>query len=121
MGNEEAHFRVLQIIQQHPQLTQRELARQLGVSLGKANYCLNAVIEKGFVKAENFRRNDRKLAYLYYLTPTGIEEKTLATARFLRRKIVEYETIKAEITQLRSLVAEDARQNTLAGVEHERA
>jgi EPS-associated MarR family transcriptional regulator len=114
MGNEEVHFRVLQIIQQHPQLTQRELARHLGVSLGKANYCLNAVIEKGFVKAENFRRNDRKLAYLYYLTPAGIEEKTLVTARFLRRKIVEYEAIKAEIAQLQFLVDKGAGQDMLA-------
>lgn len=104
LNKEELHFRVLELIQKKPHLTQRELAGQLGVSLGKANYCLNALIEKGFVKAENFRRNDNKLAYLYLLTPAGIEEKTCATLRFLRRKMDEYELLKQEIAQLRSIV-----------------
>jgi EPS-associated MarR family transcriptional regulator len=104
MGSEEVHFRVLQLIQRQPRLTQRELAQHLGVSLGKANYCLNALIEKGFVKAENFRRNDRKLAYLYLLTPAGLEEKAGAAVHFLRRKMGEYEALKAEIADLQSLI-----------------
>lgn len=109
MGNEEVHYQVLELIQRHPQITQRELARHLGVSLGKANYCLNALIEKGFVKAENFRRNDRKLAYLYLLTPSGLEEKARATVHFLRRKMGEYEALKAEIAHLQSLVEADGK------------
>jgi EPS-associated MarR family transcriptional regulator len=120
MGSEEVHFRVLQLIQRHPRLTQRELAQHLGVSLGKANYCLNALIEKGFVKAENFRRNDRKLAYLYLLTPSGLEEKGRATLHFLRRKVGEYEALKTEIAQLQSLIAAEAG-NTSTPPTHERA
>ncbi len=108
MERDEVHFRVLQIIQRYPRLTQRELAQHLGVSLGKANYCLNALIEKGFIKAENFRRNDRKLAYLYLLTPTGLEEKARATLHFLRRKVGEYEALKTEIAQLQLLIEEEA-------------
>lgn len=108
MGSEEVHFRVLDLIQNHPRLTQRELAQRLGVSLGKTNYCLNALIEKGFVKAENFRRNDRKLAYLYLLTPSGIEEKARATVYFLRRKMDEYEALKTEIAHLQSLLDAEA-------------
>lgn len=103
-GSEEVHFRVLQLIQSHPGLSQRDLAQHLGVSLGKANYCLNALIEKGFVKAENFRRHDNKLVYLYLLTPRGLEEKARATVHFLRRKVGEYEALKAEIAHLQSLV-----------------
>lgn len=103
-GSEEVHFRVLQLIQSHPGLSQRDLAQHLGVSLGKANYCLNALIERGFVKAENFRRHDNKLAYLYLLTPRGLEEKSRTTVQFLRRKVGEYEALKAEIAHLQSLV-----------------
>ena len=114
MNKEELHFRVLELIQKNSQLTQRELAGHLGVSLGKANYCLNALIEKGFVKANNFRRNDNKLAYLYLLTPAGIEEKTCATLRFLRCKMDEYEVLKQEIAQLRGIVELEQ------GGEHER-
>jgi EPS-associated MarR family transcriptional regulator len=119
MGSEEVHYQVLQLIQRHPRMTQRELAQHLGVSLGKANYCLNALIEKGFVKAENFRRNDRKLAYLYLLTPSGLEEKARATVHFLRRKMGEYEALKSEIAHLQSLIDAEAG-DVSAGTAHER-
>ena len=119
MGSDEVHFLVLQLIQRNPQLSQRELAQQLGVSLGKANYCLNALIEKGFIKVENFRRNDRKLAYLYLLTPSGLEEKALATVHFLRRKMGEYEALKSEIAQLQMLVEAQGRDVSADPV-HER-
>jgi EPS-associated MarR family transcriptional regulator len=119
MGSDEVHFQVLQMIQRHPQLSQRELAQHLGVSLGKANYCLNALIEKGFIKAENFRRNDRKLAYLYLITPSGLEEKARATVHFLRRKMGEYEALKSEIAHLQSLVELDGK-GISSDVVHER-
>lgn len=106
MSKDEVHFRVMRLIQENPQLTQRDLARQLGISLGKANYCLKALIEKGFVKAENFRRSDHKLGYVYLLTPAGIDEKTRVTVAFLRRKMQEFEALKAEIEGLQVMVSE---------------
>ena len=99
----------MRLIQEHPQLTQRELARLLGVSLGKANYCLKALTARGFVKAENFRRSDNKLAYAYLLTPSGIEEKARVTVAFLRHKMQEFETLKAEIEGLRTLLDAEGR------------
>lgn len=121
MENGEVHFQVLQLVQRNPRVSQRELARYLGVSLGKANYCLNALIAKGFVKAENFRRNDRKWAYLYILTPAGLEEKARVTGSFLRRKIAEYEALKAEIASLQSLLEAEEAAKTLEGIVHEQA
>lgn len=106
MSKDEVHFRVMRLIQENPQLTQRDLARQLGISLGKANYCLKALIEKGFVKAENFRRSDHKLGYVYLLTPVGIDEKARVTVAFLRRKMQEFEALKAEIEGLQVMVSE---------------
>lgn len=101
---EELHFKLLKTLQANPDLSQRELARALGISLGKANYCLRALIEKGWVKAANFRKSTNKAAYAYLLTPHGIEEKTRATAHFLRRKVAEYEALEKEIEQLRDEV-----------------
>ena len=98
---DEIHFRVLRIIETNPEITQRELANELGVSLGKINYCLKALIEKGWVKANNFKNNKNKLAYLYILTPKGIEQKASITAQFLKRKISEYEELKLEIERLK--------------------
>lgn len=97
---QEIHLKVLRQLQDNPKITQRELARKLDVSLGKANYCLKALIEKGFVKARNFRNSNNKRAYLYVLTPKGIEAKARISVAFLRRKIEEYEQLKAEIAQL---------------------
>jgi EPS-associated MarR family transcriptional regulator len=83
-----------------PSVSQRELSARLGISLGKVNFLLRALIEKGFVKVDNFKKSECKSAYLYYLTPRGIEEKTKLTYHFLRRKIKEYERLEMEIRRL---------------------
>ena len=85
-------------------MSQRELAEALGVSVGAANYCLKALVEKGWVKLENFRKNPNKLGYLYLLTPMGITAKAQLTASFLGRKMAQYEALRAEIDQLRAEV-----------------
>lgn len=102
--NDETHYRLLKLIEANPQMTQRELADAMGVSLGKANYCLRAVIERGWIKAKNFTKSQNKRAYAYYLTPKGAAEKAQMTARFLTRKIVEYQDLKALIDQLQKEV-----------------
>lgn len=98
---DETHYQVLRLLDRRPELTQRELADELGVSVGKANYVLNALIEKGLVKARNFKNSRNKSAYAYFLTPAGMEEKARVTVRFLRRKMDEYEQIKKEIEELK--------------------
>ena len=97
----EAHLKILKHIGSNPQISQRQLARELGVSVGKINYCVHALIAMGLVKAGNFKRSASKLNYLYLLTPAGIEEKTRLTASYLKRKIIEHEKITKEIAQLR--------------------
>jgi EPS-associated MarR family transcriptional regulator len=87
-----------------PEMSQRELAEALGVSVGAANYCLKALVEKGWVKLENFQKNPNKLGYLYLLTPMGIRAKAQLTTSFLRRKLAEYEALQAEIHQLQAEV-----------------
>ena len=93
---------LLKLLHDQPQMSQRDLARAMGVSLGKANYCLKALMEKGLVKLGNFRRNPDKLEYAYLLTPAGLEEKSRITLAFLKRKVEEYEALEKEIEQLRS-------------------
>ena len=100
--SEERQLDALRLLETNPEMTQRELAEALGVSLGAANYCLKALVEKGWVKLENFQNNPNKLGYLYLLTPMGIAAKATLTARFLRQKSAEYEALKAEIEQLQS-------------------
>ena len=102
--SEERQLDALRLLQSNPEMTQRELAEALGVSLGAANYCLKALVEKGWVKLENFQNNPNKLGYLYLLTPAGLAAKTQLTASFLKRKLNEYEALKAEIARLRSEV-----------------
>lgn len=97
---EDTHFRVLSLLEQNPDMSQRDLAKALGVSLGGVNYSLKALMERGMVKVQNFSRSERKLAYAYVLTPHGLAEKTKLTARFLKRKMDEYEALKAEIDSL---------------------
>ena len=97
----ETHLKILKHIESNPHISQRQLAQELGVSVGKINYCLRALISKGFVKAGNFKRSSSKRSYLYLLTPAGIDEKTKLTASFLKRKIAEHELIKQEIEQLK--------------------
>jgi len=92
---------LLKLLQDQPQMSQRDLAQAMGVSLGKANYCLKALMEKGLVKFGNFRRNPDKREYAYLLTAAGLEEKTRITMSFLRRKLAEYEALEKEIQQLR--------------------
>ena len=99
---EERHLKALRLLEQNPEMTQRELAAALGVSVGAANYCLKALVEKGWIKLENFQKNPNKLGYLYLLTPMGIAAKAQLTASFLRRKVAEYETLRAEIDQLQA-------------------
>ena len=91
---------VLRLLVARPQLSQREVASSLGVSLGKANYCLRALIAKGFVKAQNYRKSSNKLAYLYLLTPAGVAEKANLTREFLAIKVKEYEALRLEIEGL---------------------
>ena len=106
---EAAHYRVLRLIEEQPEISQRELARALGVSLGKTHYLLKALLDKGLVKADNFRRSDNKLAYAYLLTPVGIEEKARVTVAFLRRKMQEFEALKTEIEGLQTMADEEGR------------
>jgi EPS-associated MarR family transcriptional regulator len=96
----EVRFRVMRAIERDPTLSQRDLAKELGVSLGGVNYCIKALISKGAVKVENFRASDNKMRYAYVVTPEGIREKARMTGSFLRRKMREYETLKAEIEGL---------------------
>jgi EPS-associated MarR family transcriptional regulator len=98
---EEIHLRVLRTLDANPQMNQRVLARALGVSLGKTNYCIKALLARGLIMIQNFRKSDNKLAYAYVLTPRGMTEKAELTARFLVQKIAEYEAIKSEIEALR--------------------
>ena len=97
---EDTHFRLLRLLEARPDMSQRDLARELGTSLGKINYCLNALIDRGLVKARNFRNSRNKLGYAYLLTPRGIDRKATIAVQFLKRKMAEYETLKAEIEQL---------------------
>lgn len=101
MLDESTHYSLLKILEENPGLSQRDLAKRLGVSLGKVNYCLQALIEKGSLKVNNFRNNENKLAYAYLLTPRGIEEKARITVRFLKYKMQEYERLRAEIEELK--------------------
>ena len=106
---EERHLKALRLLEQNPEMTQRELAEALGVSVGAANYCLKALVEKGWVKLENFQKNPNKLGYLYLLTPMGIAAKAKLTASFLRQKVAEYEALRAEIDQLQAEIQELAK------------
>lgn len=97
---DELRYQLLRCLEQNPALTQRELAKELGISLGKANYCIKALIEKGWVKVGNFRHNQNKLGYAYLLTPKGLEEKAVVTLSFLKRKQQEYNALVAELEAL---------------------
>nr|WP_304750190.1 MarR family EPS-associated transcriptional regulator [Rhodoferax sp.] len=99
---EENHLKVLRLLEADPHLSQRELADALGVSLGKTNYCLKALLGKGYIKMQSFRKSQNKLAYAYLLTPMGITEKTGLRVRFLARKLAEYESLTLEIEALKS-------------------
>ncbi len=99
---EDTHFWIMKHLQENPDITQRELARELGISLGRINYCLQALMEKGWVKMHNFSQSKNKLGYIYLLTPAGIAEKSALTARFIKRKMEEYENLRKEIDALKA-------------------
>ena len=97
MNNNQDEFNVLRSIKKKPQSNQRELAKELGFSLGKLNYCIKALRAKGLIKIENFKKNPKKLNYIYILTPKGITEKSKLTINFMKRKMKEYDELKSEL------------------------
>ena len=101
MTSQDLPYYLLRRLVNHPDASQRSLAKRFNVSLGKVNYCLRALVDKGLVKAKNFRRSDNKLAYAYVLTPAGLEEKSRLTNVFLQRKLGEFEALEQEIAALR--------------------
>jgi EPS-associated MarR family transcriptional regulator len=120
MIDDESHYKILKLLQEDPHISQRAIAEVLGVSLGKTNYCLKALIGRGLIKAKNFRNSNNKAAYAYFLTPMGMEEKAKVTARFLKRKMAEYEMLREEIESLRREVSAGRSNNTAvpeAGIE----
>ena len=108
----EAHYRVLKALEANPNVSQRQLAAELGISVGKANYCLKALIDKGWVKARNFRNSDNKLAYAYMLTPSGIRRRTQLTMRFLELKRREFEALQREIAALSAELDGEGMKNS---------
>lgn len=101
MLTDEYRYKILKLVEANPEISQRELAQQLNISLGRVNFCLKALIEIGLLKATNFRNNQNKLAYMYLLTPRGMEEKASITLRFLKSKLQEYESLQTEIEEIR--------------------
>jgi EPS-associated MarR family transcriptional regulator len=100
MNQRDISLDLLRKLENNPKYTQRELSREMGVSLGKVNYCMKKLFDKGLLKLSNFRSNSNKLRYVYLLTPKGIEQKTLLTVSFIERKLKEYEELKDEIQSL---------------------
>ena len=98
MNDNQDHFNVLRKIDSNPKTTQRQLAKKLGFSLGKLNYCLQSLKDKGLVKIENFKKNPNKINYFYVLTPKGISAKTKLTINFMKKKMKEYDELKVELT-----------------------
>lgn len=105
---EESHLKVLRLLEKNPSMSQRELAEELGVSLGKTNYCIQALVEKGLLKINNFRSNKNKSVYVYLLTPAGVSKRAELTIKFLKKKIQEYEILKEEIEQLEFEISGEA-------------
>ena len=108
-SREEIRLKILRLLEEDSNLSQRRIARHLEVSLGSVNYCLRALVAKGWVKVNNFRRSDNKMAYAYILTPRGVVERTLLTKRFLQRKLNEYDQLKAEIAILKTQIWSEHR------------
>ena len=109
MNKKDIHLDLLRKLEVNPEYTQRELSQEMGVSLGKVNYCMKKLIEKGWIKLSNFSHNPNKVGYIYLLTPKGIEQKTKLTILFLKRKIEEFEILKDEISELK---LESEKMNT---------
>lgn len=106
MLNDETRYRILKALEADPQASQRRIADELGISLGRVNYCLQALIEKGFIKVNNFRNSANKRAYFYLLTPKGVEDRVRTTLRFLKVKMAEHEELTRELGELRREVAQ---------------
>ena len=102
MSNQQSKYQLLKSLEQDANLTQRQLSEELGISLGKVNYCLKSLIQKGFVKINNFKNSKHKLQYSYLLTPAGIEEKTKLTIEFLKVKTKEFEVLKEEVERIKN-------------------
>lgn len=115
MFDDNTSYGLLKTLEDNPSLSQRDLAKRLGISLGKVNFCLKALIEKGCLKVNNFRNNDNKLAYAYLLTPRGVEQRARMTVEFLQIKVQEYERLRTEIEELKI----EAKQKGLLENEHE--
>jgi len=101
MLTDEMRYKLMRLLQSNPELSQRDVARALKISLGRVNYCLQALVRKGWIKAANFKNSQNKAAYMYLLTPRGIEAKAILAMQFLNIKMQEYETLRAEIAQIR--------------------
>jgi EPS-associated MarR family transcriptional regulator len=101
MLTDEVRYKLLKLLESNPTVSQRDAARELGVSLGKLNYCLNALVSKGWVKATNFKNSHNKIAYMYLLTPRGIKAKGRVTLRFLQTKMADYDALRVEIARIR--------------------
>ena len=112
---EDQIFRVLRTLDKNPETSQRALSQELNLSLGAMNYTLNALIDKGWVKAQNFRRSSNRVSYAYILTPKGIKEKGLLTVRFLKRKMFEYEALRREIEDLKAEKVRTVKLNSRKG------
>ena len=106
--NEEISYKLFKLIEEDPNISQRELAKEMGISLGKTNYCLKALMDNGWLKARNFKNSNNKIAYVYVLTPKGLSENAKLTTMFLKRKVREYELLKSEIKQLQREVSESS-------------
>ena len=104
MLTDEVRYKLLKLLESNPTVSQRDAARELGVSLGKLNYCLNALVNKGWVKAANFKNSRNKIAYVYLLTPRGIKAKGRVTLRFLQRRMEDYDALRVEIARIREEV-----------------
>ena len=108
---EDTHFRVLRVLDVAPDISQREIARELGLSLGAVNYCLQALVKKGQIKVQNFGAADKKLRYAYVLTPAGIAKKAQLTGSFLKRKVAEFEALKGEIEAVKQEIAMNGEES----------
>ncbi len=108
--HDEITYKLLKLVKGEPQLSQREIAARMGISLGKANYCVKSLVKKGYLKAKNFYGNNNKKAYMYILTPRGVEEKAKLTYSYLKIKMQEYEEIKKEISSLKLEAAQVEEQ-----------
>lgn len=110
INKEDIQFRILSILESEPEISQRQLARKLGLSLGAVNYSVQSLIQRGVVKVQNFKKSDNKLAYAYLLTPTGFAEKVKLTSSFLHRRMQEFDLLKAEIEQIQFQMKHDSKK-----------